>query len=58
MVVVCVGIIILMRRLPKGFAFDILQLAVIVPAAVTAYVIAAKLLRNEMLSLFTSRRKR
>jgi putative peptidoglycan lipid II flippase len=41
--------------LPGGFWFDILKLAVVVPLSAAAYLLAAKLLRIEMLSLLTGR---
>jgi putative peptidoglycan lipid II flippase len=41
------------RGLPDGTGFNVLRLAVVVPSAAAVYTIAAKLLRVEMLSLFT-----
>jgi len=49
------AIIILMKNLPDGRLFDILRLAVVVPSATTVYVLAAKLLHIDALSLLTSR---
>ncbi len=51
-------IMILMRNLPDGKAFDVLRLAVVVPSAVVVYTLAAKLLHIEMLSLFTGGKPR
>ena len=42
-----------MRGLGAGVWFNVLRLAVVVPLAVGAYVLTAKLLRIEMLSLVT-----
>lgn len=47
------GILILLSSLPETFRFDLLRLAAVVPSAIAAYILAAKLLRIEMLSLFT-----
>jgi putative peptidoglycan lipid II flippase len=44
----------LMKNLPAGRLSDILRLAVVVPLAAAVYVLAAKFLRIEMLSLLTS----
>jgi putative peptidoglycan lipid II flippase len=46
----------LMKNLPDGRSFDILRLAVVVPSAAAVYVLAAKFLHIEMLSLFTGGR--
>jgi hypothetical protein len=46
----------LMKNLPDGRSSDILRLAVVVPSAAAAYVLAAKFLHIEMLSLFTGGR--
>jgi putative peptidoglycan lipid II flippase len=58
MALICVGIILFMRLLPQGRLFNGLKLGLIVPIAVVVYIIAAKMLKNEMLSLFTGRKKR
>lgn len=50
------AIMILMRNLPDGRAFDVFKLAVVVPSAVVVYTLAAKLLHIEMLSLFTGKK--
>jgi putative peptidoglycan lipid II flippase len=44
----------LCRGLPDGTGFDVLRLAVVVPSSSAVFVLAAKLLHIEMLSLFTS----
>ncbi len=54
MVLAGITIMILMRNLPAGRFSDVLRLAVVVPSAAAVYVLAAKLLRIEMLSLLTS----
>lgn len=46
-------ILILMRNLPAGRFHDLLRLAAVVPTAAIVYIVAAKLLRIEMLSLLT-----
>ncbi len=46
-------IIILMKDLPESRLFNILRLLIVVPSAAMIYALSAKLLRNEMLSLFT-----
>lgn len=48
----------LMRMLPEGVLFDVLRLGVVVPLAAGVYVLAAKLLKIEMLSLLISARRR
>lgn len=48
-----VVILVLMRTLPAGFWFNILRLAAVVPSAAGAYLLAAKILHIEMLSLLT-----
>ena len=58
MTVICIGIMSLLSNLPPGRLFDAIKLIVIVPTAVILYIIAAKLSRNEMLSLFTGGKKR
>jgi len=50
-------IIILTRSLPHVRSFDILRLAAVVPTAVAVYLLAAKFLRIEMLSLLKSSKK-
>jgi putative peptidoglycan lipid II flippase len=47
-----------MGKLPENRFFNILRLAVVVPSAAAVYLLAAKLLRIEMLSLITGRRRR
>jgi len=47
------AILFLCKDLPTGTAFDVLRLAIVVPAAAAAYWIAAKCLRIRMLSLIT-----
>ena len=47
----------LMRNLPGGFRFDILRLAAVVSLSAGAYLLAAKLLRIEMLSLLTGKKQ-
>ncbi|MBN2269058.1 MAG: polysaccharide biosynthesis C-terminal domain-containing protein, partial [Sedimentisphaerales bacterium] len=46
----------LMRGLPSGGLFDVIRLAVVVPLAAGAYLLAARLLRMEMISVFTGRK--
>ena len=48
----------LCRELPGGTSFDVLRLGVVVPSAAVVYMLAAKLLRIEMLSLLTSGKAR
>jgi putative peptidoglycan lipid II flippase len=55
MSVVGVAMVVLMRRLPAGRLFDILRLAVIVPSAAAVYLLVARALRVEMLSLLTGK---
>ena len=50
-------ILYLMRNLPDIFRFDILRLALVVPLAALIYILVSKILKNEMLSLITGRRK-
>lgn len=47
------GFLALMRNLPAGFRLDILRLGAVVPLAAGVYLLAAKFLRIEMLSLLT-----
>ena len=49
--------LLLMRDLPEVFGFNLLRLAVIVPAAAAVYILTAIVLKTEMLSLFTGSRK-
>ena len=58
MTLICAGVLFLMKYLPDTRLVDGLKLAVIVPLAIVLYIIAAKILKNEMLSLFTNRWKR
>jgi putative peptidoglycan lipid II flippase len=46
----------LCRGLPDGTGFDIMRLAVVVPLSAAVFVLSAKLLHIEMLSLFTGGR--
>ena len=55
---VCLGILTLMSYLPSGKRYDCLRLIVTIPAAVIVYIYSAKMLRNEMLSLFWTRRNK
>ncbi|MFH1717266.1 MAG: murein biosynthesis integral membrane protein MurJ [Planctomycetota bacterium] len=55
MSLVGIAMIFLMKNLPAGRLFEALRLAVLVPSAAIVYVLAAKLLRIEMLSLLTRR---
>jgi putative peptidoglycan lipid II flippase len=52
------AIIILMKNLPSGRSWDILRIAVVVPSAAVVYLVAAKSLRIEALSLLTSKKPR
>ena len=58
MCVVAAVIIHRMGKLPENRLFNILRLAAVVPSAAVVYLLAAKLLRIEMLSLITGRRQR
>jgi putative peptidoglycan lipid II flippase len=58
MSVICIAILFFMKNLPIGRWYDGLRLLAAVPIAVIVYIFAAKLLRNEMLSLFSGRWKR
>lgn len=51
-------IMILMKDLPNGRLFDILRLAVVVPSAVAVYLLAAKFLQIEVLSLLIGYKRR
>ena len=48
----------LMSNMPDGRFYDIIRLAVVVPLAAGSYLLAAKLLRIEMLSMFAGRDRR
>jgi putative peptidoglycan lipid II flippase len=59
MYAVCVGLIKAMESLPTGDGaswFEVLRLAVLVPAAAGTYFIASKILKNESLSLITGKK--
>lgn len=47
-----------LRALPAGRLFDILRLAIVVPVTAASYLLVAKILRAEMLSMFTGHRPR
>ncbi|MBN2182970.1 MAG: murein biosynthesis integral membrane protein MurJ [Sedimentisphaerales bacterium] len=49
-------ILFLMKRLPDSRLFDVLRLAAVVPSAAVVYALCSRLLRIEMLSLFTGKR--
>ncbi len=51
------GVLHLCRYWPAGTGFDILTLAVVVPSAATVYLLVAKILHIEMLSLLTGRKR-
>ncbi len=53
MLVVGVLILLLMKGMQPGWGTDVIKLAVVVPTAAAVYALAAKLLRIEMLALFT-----
>jgi len=57
MYLVGAGIISIMGRLPDSRWCNILRLAVVVPSAAGVYLLGAKLLRVEMLSLLTGRKQ-
>jgi peptidoglycan biosynthesis protein MviN/MurJ (putative lipid II flippase) len=50
------AIIVLMKGLPEVRLYDCLRLIVVVPSAAAVYVLCAKFLRIEMLSLFAGRK--
>ena len=50
------GIMAAMKNLPESTRFNVLRLAVVVPSTVGVYLLLARLLRIEMLSLLTGRR--
>ena len=52
------SLIYLMRDLPDSRLFNIMRLAAVVPASVLVYVLAAWLLRIEMISLLAGRIRR
>ena len=52
------GLLYLCRELPDGTGFNVLRLAVVVPSAAGVYVVAAKILHIEMLSLLVGAEKR
>lgn len=58
MTIICMLILFVMKNVPSGRLFDGLRLLAVVPSAVLVYILAAKKLRNEMLSLFISRSNR
>ena len=58
MSIICLAILFIMKNLPIGRWYDGLRLLAVVPTAVLVYIFAAKLLRNEMLSLFSGRWRR
>ncbi len=51
------GVLGLCRNWPVGTRFDILRLAAVVPSAAAVYLLAAKILHIEMLSLLTGHRE-
>jgi ABC-type sulfate transport system permease component len=53
MLLVGVVILLLMKGMQPGRVSDVIRLAVVVPTAAAVYMLAAKLLRSEMLALFT-----
>ena len=55
---VALAAMVLMRALPDGRSFDVLRLVVVVPLAAGVYVLGAKLLRIEMLSLLAGAKRR
>ena len=57
MAIICIAILFIMDYLPTGKRFDGLRILVVVPVAVIVYIYAAKLLKNEMLSLFYRHKK-
>jgi len=50
------AVILLMKGLPRGGLVDVARVAVIVPLAAGVYLLAARLLRIEMLSILTGRK--
>ncbi|MCD6394687.1 MAG: hypothetical protein J7M40_14435, partial [Planctomycetes bacterium] len=57
MAVVAGGALMIMQKMPFGPGYDIVRLAIVVPLSALVYVLAAKLLRNEMFSLILPARK-
>ncbi len=55
MTLVCVVILLAMKNLPFTRLFDGIRLLTIIPTAIIVYILVAKKLRNEMLSLFSRR---
>jgi putative peptidoglycan lipid II flippase len=53
-----IAILYFCRNFPEGFRYNILRLALLVPTAGTVYLLTAKLMNIEMLSLLTGRRRR
>ena len=51
------AIIHFMASLPQSRTIDVVRLVVIVPSSAAVYVLAARLLKAEMLSLLTERRR-
>ena len=58
MALVGVSILVMMRNLPTTGLYDILRLIAVVPSAALIYILVSKILKNEMLSLFTGSRKK
>jgi putative peptidoglycan lipid II flippase len=58
MSLVAAATLILMKNLPDGRLFDILRLVAVVPTAVAVYLLAARVLRIEMLSLLIGAKSR
>lgn len=57
MTVICVLILFVMESLPYSRLYQSLRLVAVVPIAAVVYIIASKLLKNEMLSMFLGRKK-
>jgi putative peptidoglycan lipid II flippase len=55
MSLIAIAILMLCRTLPGTRAFNIIRIAAVVPVSTVVYVVAAKFLHIEMLSLLTSR---
>ena len=55
MSLIAIAILMLCRTLPGTRAFNIIRIAAVVPVSTAVYVVAAKFLHIEMLSLLTSR---
>lgn len=58
MALVGVLILFMMRNLPAKGLYDVLRLIAVVPSAALIYILVSKILKNEMLSLFTGSRKK